>query len=113
MTQILNIREYNTLFLIAILFLLYAPTSLALTSGELYAEDTPVANFDVNQTNIEESTREIIKYGPRDTSPYKNGSMKDLHSVQHAASYIKNTMIRYNLSTQFEEVSQEPTMWLG
>lgn len=89
---------------VSILIFLISLLTVVCTSV-VYAKETSAVAFDVNQTNIEESTREIIKYGPRDTSTYKNGSMKDLHSVQRAALYIKNTMIRYNLSTQFEEVS--------
>lgn len=89
---------------ISILIFLISLLTVVCTSA-VYATETSAVAFDVNQTNIEKSTGEIIKYGPRDTSPYKNGSMKDLHSAQHAALYIKNTMIRYNLSTKFEEVS--------
>jgi len=38
---------------------------------EQSAKKMSAVAFDVDQTNIEESTMEIIKYGPQDTSPIR------------------------------------------
>lgn len=101
MTRLLNIRGYRMLFLIVILFLLYTSTSLALTSGELYAENKTNLS-DVSQGNIEQIIKDIVDYGPR-----WYGS-KESSSRQQVSEFIRGVMESYGLQSSFEEFFDEP-----
>ena len=84
----------------------------AVCTGEAYAEKTSVVAFDVNQTNIEEITQDIVSQGPRPTSFSYSSSEEEREqgkqSTQQAVEYIKNTMTAYGLEISLEIIREKP-----
>jgi len=93
------------------IFILLVLTAVC-TSG-VYAKETSVVAFDVNQTNIEEITQKIVSQGPRPTSFSHSASKEEMEkgeqATQQAVEYIKSTMEEYGLETSVEELDKDPS----
>lgn len=110
MIRNLNIRKYSALFLTTVLLLTLTAPTLALE--ETYAEDTTVANYNVNTSNIKQITQKIVSNGPRISTYYglasEEENKKGKEATQKAVKYIKSTMDEYGLETSLEENRDEP-----
>ncbi|MEA1895865.1 MAG: hypothetical protein U9N36_11875, partial [Euryarchaeota archaeon] len=92
------------------MFILIVLTAVC-TCG-VYAKETSVVAFDVNQTNIEKITQKIVSQGPRPTSfshfASEEEREKGKQATQQAVEYIKSTMEIYGLETSLEIIREKP-----
>ncbi|MDI3485253.1 MAG: hypothetical protein PWQ51_2442 [Methanolobus sp.] len=110
MAGLSNIIKYAELFLSV--FLICVLTTISLTAGVAYSENTLSPDLRVNASNLKQMTEEIVSNGPRITT-YSELSSKEENekgrlATEQSIEYIKNSMEMYGLETSLEEIRDEP-----